>query len=64
VSGSFSNNNLYYDSYNGGLELSYTVDDLKLYGRGGYSSVPQNMDNEIFGATIAAVLPIIWAAST
>jgi hypothetical protein len=52
VSGSFSNNNLYYDSYNGGLELSYTVDDLKLYGRGGYSSVPQNTDNEIFGATI------------
>ena len=52
VSGSFSNNNLYYDSYNGGLELSYTVDDLKLYGRGGYSSVPQNQDNEIFGATM------------
>jgi len=54
VSGSFSNNNLYYDAYNGGIELSYQVEDLKLYGRGGYSSVPQNQDNEIFGATMGA----------
>jgi len=52
VSGSFVNNNLYFDSYNGGIELSYTFDDLKLYGRGGYSSVPQNQDNEIYGATM------------
>ncbi|MFH1740320.1 MAG: PorV/PorQ family protein, partial [bacterium] len=54
VSGSFSNNNLYYDAYNGGLELSYKVDDLKLFARGGYSSIPQNQDNEIFGATMGA----------
>jgi hypothetical protein len=54
VSGSFVNNNLYYDSYNAGLELGYTVEDLKLYGRAGYSAVPQNQDNEIYGATMGA----------
>ncbi|MCX6133676.1 MAG: PorV/PorQ family protein [Ignavibacteriales bacterium] len=51
VSGSFTNNNLYFDSYNGGLELAYSMEDVKLYGRGGYSAVPQNSDNEIYGAT-------------
>jgi hypothetical protein len=51
VSGSFTNNNLHYDSYNGGLELGYKVEDLTLYGRAGYNAVPQNQDNEIFGAT-------------
>lgn len=51
VSGSFTNDNLYYDSYNGGLELGYTMSDLKLFGRGGYSAVPQNSDNNIYGAT-------------
>ncbi len=54
VSGSFVNNNLHFDAYNAGIELGYVVDDLKLYGRGGYSSVPQNQDNEIFGATMGA----------
>jgi hypothetical protein len=54
VNGSFSNNNLYFDSYSGGVELAYTVDDLKLFGRGGYMSVPQNTDNEIFGASMGA----------
>ena len=52
VNGSFVNNNLYYDSYNAGLEIGYTVEDLKLHGRAGYSAVPQNQDNEIYGATM------------
>lgn len=52
VSGSFTNNNLYFDSYNAGLELGYSFEDLRLYGRGGYSAVPQNTDNEIYGATM------------
>lgn len=51
VSGSFTNNNLYYDQYNAGLELGYSFEDLKLYGRGGYSAVPQDADNNIYGAT-------------
>jgi len=51
VSGSFTNNNLYFDSYNGGLELGYLVEDLKLYARGGYSAIPQNVDDNIYGAT-------------
>ncbi|HTY38753.1 MAG TPA: PorV/PorQ family protein [Bacteroidota bacterium] len=51
VSGSFTNDNLYYDSYNGGLELGYTIEGLRLFGRGGYSAVPQNSDNNIYGAT-------------
>jgi hypothetical protein len=54
VSGSFTNNNLYFDSYNAGLELGYKVEDLKLFGRGGISTVPQNTDNEIYGATMGA----------
>ena len=51
VSGSFTNDNLYFDSYNGGVELSYSMEGLKLFGRGGYSAVPQNTDNNIYGAT-------------
>ena len=51
VSGSFRNDNLYFDSYNAGLELGYSVEDLKLFARGGYSAVPQNSDNDIYGAT-------------
>lgn len=51
VSGSFRNDNLYFDQYNAGLELGYVVQDLKLFARGGYSAVPQNTDNNIYGAT-------------
>lgn len=51
VSGSFRNDNLYFDQYNAGLELGFSVEDLKLYARGGYSAVPQNTDNNIYGAT-------------
>jgi hypothetical protein len=54
VSGSFVNNNLYFDSYNAGVELGYSVEDLKLFVRGGYSMVPQNQDNDIYGATMGA----------
>jgi hypothetical protein len=54
VSGSFVNNNLYFDSYQGGIELAYTVDDLQLFGRAGYSTVPQNKDNDIYGSTMGA----------
>jgi len=51
VSGSFTNDNLYVDKYNAGLELGYSFEDLKLYGRGGYSAVPQASDTDIYGAT-------------
>ena len=51
VNGSFTNNNLYYDQYNLGLEFGYTYQDLKLFARGGYSAVPQDSDNNIYGAT-------------
>ena len=53
VSGAFSNNNLYYDEYRGGLELGYTIESVQLYGRGGFASVPQDADN-IFGASFGA----------
>jgi hypothetical protein len=54
VSGSFTNDNLYFDSYNGGLELGYSIEGLRLFGRGGYSAVPQNSENNIYGATFGA----------
>jgi len=54
VNGSLVNNNLYFDSYNAGLELGYTMQTLKLFVRGGYSAVPQNTDNNIYGATMGA----------
>jgi len=54
VSGSFTNNNLYYDQYNAGLEVGYKMDDLRLFGRAGYSAVPQNSDNDIYGSTFGA----------
>jgi hypothetical protein len=54
VSGSFSNDNLYFDSYNAGLELGYSMEGLRLFGRGGYSAIPQNSDNNIYGATFGA----------
>ncbi len=49
--GTFSNNNLYYDEYRGGLELSYGMESEKLFARGGFLSIPQNTDNNISGPT-------------
>ena len=54
VNGAFSNNNLYYDEYRGGLELTYAMEGVRLYGRGGYASVPQDTEHNLFGATFGA----------
>ncbi|MGA3243064.1 MAG: PorV/PorQ family protein [Bacteroidota bacterium] len=51
VNGSFTNDNLYYDQYNMGLELGYVYEDMKLFARGGYSAIPQDSDNNIYGPT-------------
>ncbi len=51
LNGTFSNNNLYYDEYRGGLELGYTMESVKLFARGGFLSIPQNTDNNIYGPT-------------
>lgn len=54
VNGTFSNNNLYYDEYRGGVELGFKMEGVTLFGRGGFSSVPQDKDNAIFGSTFGA----------
>jgi len=50
VNGTFSNNNLYYDEYRGGLEVGYNLDVFQLVARGGFSSIPKAEEN-IFGST-------------
>jgi hypothetical protein len=34
-----------------GLELGYVYEDMKLFARGGYSAIPQDSDNNIYGPT-------------
>jgi hypothetical protein len=50
ISGSFVNNNLYYDEYRGGLELGYNMEGLQVLGRAGYLNQPNASEN-LFGAT-------------
>lgn len=50
VNGTFSNNNLYYDEYRGGLEVGYNLDVVTLVARGGFSTIPK-ADVNIFGST-------------
>ena len=59
VSSAFSNNNLYYDEYRGGLEFGYVMEGVKLFVRGGTAAVPQDKDNNIFGTTFGAGLNMV-----
>lgn len=51
--GSFTNNNLYRDEYRMGGEVSYSMESLTLFGRGGYSIVAEAQDRtDVFGSTV------------
>jgi hypothetical protein len=55
LSGSFMNNNLYYDEYRLGGEVGFNLESIKLFGRGGYGFVPQAESNaNLFGASFGA----------
>jgi hypothetical protein len=52
VNGSFANNNLYYDQYNLGGEVGYSLQAVRLFGRFGMGMVPQAEEGgNIFGTT-------------
>ncbi len=55
LSGSFTNNNLYFDEYRVGGELGYNLESVRLFGRLGTGFVPDADDNaNIFGLTAGA----------
>ena len=50
VNSAFINNNMALNSYRLGGELGYKMDQLRVYGRGGYEIMPGNeIDEDIFG---------------
>ncbi len=55
VSGGFLNNNLYLDEFRLGGEVSYTMEDIQLFGRAGLATVTQAEEkSDIFGPTFGA----------
>lgn len=50
VNASFANNNLFYDEYNLGGEVGYSLQNVRLFGRFGMGMAPQAEQN-IFGTT-------------